>query len=63
MLEVLLDGGGWRRGSRAASDFKGLRDLGVISMFFRVLCEVRLGQLSLYPCTGSVFVRVLVRFP
>jgi hypothetical protein len=64
MLNVLLDGGGRRRGCRVASDFRGSRDLGLIFMFFRVLCDVWLGQLSMYPCcTFSVFVRVLVRFP
>jgi hypothetical protein len=40
MLEVFLDGGGRRRGFRAASDFRGPRGLVVIFMFFRVLYEV-----------------------
>ena len=44
-----LGGGGRRRRGRASVVREGSRGLDVIFFFFRVLREVRLGQLSLYP--------------
>jgi hypothetical protein len=50
VVSVLFDSGGdRRRRGWAASGCRGLRDLFVIFPFFRVLCVVWLGQLSLYP--------------
>ena len=53
LLGVLLDGGGRRRSSRAALFSQGPRDLVVIFLYLRVLCDVWVTQLSLYP--SSVF--------
>lgn len=57
MLEVFLDGDSRQRGFRAA-DFICPRGLIVIFMFSRVLYEVRLGQLSLYPCRVFLYLFV-----
>jgi len=49
VLAVLFGGGGRRRGRRASVVREGSRDSDVILLFLRVLCEVRLAQLSPYP--------------
>ena len=55
LLGVLLDGGGRRQSSRVASISQGPRDLVVIFLYLRVLCDVWVTQLSLYPSSMFLY--------
>ena len=57
-LDFFDDGGDRRRGARPLLVREGSRGVIVNSMFFRVLCVVWLGQLSLYPLRAYLYLYV-----
>ena len=60
VLAVFFGGGGRRRGRRASVVREGSKDSYVILLFLRVLCEVRLAQLSPYPIRTCLYLSTVL---